>query len=290
MIRTRKLVLEGFLLTLMTAVTVAILTLIGYVGRASADTQASTDTVNVNDPMSAIAQIYEFMRSGKGTAAVGVALILVVWLLRNIPIARYKAWAQTTLGGYILVYGSALLTYVGTGLAAGSSFTAMMLLNAAGAALVASGGWEHLRDIITELLKAKPTIPPAAGAVVLLLTFGAVAAPLLTTTSTGCQAVKDAGQAIVDCTKADAVALEGVALDLFALVPDWSAIEQKAESEAVTHGEQIAGCALAKVVNQWMSSKSVKRTEDTWAAHDALEHYRAKMVGGATFHTAQGDL
>lgn len=288
-VKLRSIAKEAFILLMLTGIMCAILAFIGYVGRASADTGSAA--LSPDDPVSALGQLYDFMRTGKGTAAVGVALILVVWLLRNLPVQKWKDLVGTPTGGYILVYGTALLTYVGTGLASGNALTAMMLLNAAGAALVASGGWEHLRDVVTALMsKTPPKVPPAVGAALVVLVVGALVTAGIGVGTTGCQAAKDAGQAVIDCTKADTAQIEALVLSFAPLLtassPDWAMVEVKAEAA----GETIGGCALAKVVQEYMTSKTVKTTATTWSAHDALEKFRSKVAGGATFHTTQGDL
>jgi len=88
------------------------------------------------------------MRSAQYLPAVGVAMMLVVWALRAGLAAWFSPWFAGAIGGYVVAYATASLSYAGVALAAhqGPSF------GLAGAALAAgwaaSGGWEHFRDFV----------------------------------------------------------------------------------------------------------------------------------------------
>jgi len=280
--KTKKMFIHAGLLALASAAFALLLWLIGYVGRAHAATG-----LNPDDPVGALTALYTFIRTGAGTAAVGCGMVALVWALRNLPFDAWKKWSTTPLGGYVLAYGTALLTYVGTALGSGNPFTASMLLNALGAALLAAGGWEHLRDILTAV---KKTPPPMAGAAIVLLLFSC----------SGCPGVTDSKPAadVIDCTKADEAKLEQLALQLGctwvggsisacdSFKADWGTVEAAAEAAGV----EIGGCVLASIVQQYLAKPQAKPVDQTWLAHDALEHFRTVKAKGATFHTAQGDL
>lgn len=97
------------------------------------------------------------------------------------------------------------------------------------------------------------------------------------------------GQAIIDCTGLDKTTLEAEGAALLSLVPDWQGIEQRAVADAERIGFKAAGCALAEVTQMFLS-KPQGKADETWSARDALERYRQAHLGGATLHTADGDL
>jgi hypothetical protein len=111
----------------------------------------------------------------------------------------------------------------------------------------------------------------------------------------GCSSCKDVatsrpGSAVIDCTIADASALGELAHAFAPLLagerPDWSAISSLAKSA----GAQIGGCALAELVQSYLTERRAVPLEAGHAARDALESFRASVAGGATFHTVGGDL
>lgn len=82
---------------------------------------------------------------------------------------------------------------------------------------------------------------------------------------------------IVECAQGDQDLVRDFAAELLPLLnldaPDWRAIE----SAAVAHGVQIGGCALAELVNAWLSRP--RATPQTQAAADALENVRRAFGG-----------
>lgn len=110
---------------------------------------ASSGDVTPSDPTSLIQQAYEFMRTGRGTAAVGVFSMLVVWGIRA-GLLKNVAFFQTMLGGYLLGFTVPTLQYLGGALVSENSITFSLFVNAIGAGFVAAGGWEALRDVITK--------------------------------------------------------------------------------------------------------------------------------------------
>lgn len=102
------------------------------------------------DPLSMFAQFYNFITTGHGTMAVGVALTLVVWAIRAGLGAKWAFW-KTPLGGYLLGFSLPAITYLGTALEAGQSISLALIGNVLGAGWVAAGGWEHLRDLLGKI-------------------------------------------------------------------------------------------------------------------------------------------
>lgn len=137
-------------------------------------------------------------------------------------------------------------------------------------------------------LKKKDVIPPAT---MLAMAFGITAAwhGLNACSILSSKPIAD----IVDCTKQDQSAIEGGLAGLLPLLTggsvDWGTIESRAEALGAT----IGGCVLSDIVQQYMTRKTATQAEvdGNWLAKDALEHFRSKMVKGATFHTKKyGDL
>ena len=96
---------------------------------------------------------------------------------------------------------------------------------------------------------------------------------------------------IIDCAKLEGPAFTAELAKLSALVPDWTAIYQTAIADVAGIGYQVAGCVIADLAQQYLTTKGATATiEETWSAHDALEHFRATQAHGATFRTKAGDL
>lgn len=98
------------------------------------------------------------------------------------------------------------------------------------------------------------------------------------------------GQAVIDCVAADRNQLDQLAGELSPLVsgdkPDWSAVYDRAKHA----GKVIGGCVLAELVQQYLGGKKAVSNDESWAARNALEDFRKKEAGGATFRTKVGDL
>ena len=116
-----------------------------------------------------------------------------------------------------------------------------------------------------------------------------------------------ATQVIVDCTKENQADIERLVLEFRPLLqlesPDWSAVI----AAAVASGRNIGGCALAKLVDQYLGglwavnvapsapasvSKAVEsgtRTARDELARAQFERYRQEFAGGAIFRTEAGD-
>jgi len=107
-----------------------------------------------------------------------------------------------------------------------------------------------------------------------------------------CGPVKTAGNAVIDCVAADRTKIDALIVDLATKTKpdgtrDWAAIE----SEAITAGIEVGGCALAEFVQSYLRpSQGVKAPSDGLAARQTLEHFRTSQAGGATFKTKSGAL
>lgn len=180
------------------------------------------------------------------------------------------------------------------------------------------GGFIPATGVPTTVADPKPAAPPLAvvpppgssgAALLVVLLLGALAAPL-----TGCTkaqagaAATSAEHAIVNCT-GDAIGTTP-ALDLATLIAvasqvqeiktacttggafDWSC----AESAALAKGKTIGGCALAQLLGNPPATGKPATSSVAVApgqpdpGRAAFEDFRARAAGGATFHTATGDL
>jgi hypothetical protein len=147
--------------------------------------------------------------------------------------------------------------------------------------IVAGGGPGAV--IVHELMKLIPARPSAkvlpATLVVALVACGPGPGPLPVI-----------GQTIIDCTGANRTEIDALFLELSPLIglssPDWAAVYQRAKHA----GAAIGGCALAELVQMYLGGRKARATDDSWAAHDALERFRAEVAGGATFKTKAGNL
>ena len=154
-------------------------------------------TAPAGDPTSLFQQLFAFIQTGHGTAAVGVVLMLLVYGLRAGLATWVSPWFKTQTGGYVLGFGTATLAYFGAALLSLQSYHAISLslvINALGAGFLAAGGWEALRDILTKIGK-----PPTSAtlAAIVLCTFVALAG-----SGCGAQAQKMTGS-FATCAKAD---------------------------------------------------------------------------------------
>jgi hypothetical protein len=234
--------------------------------------------------------ITRFIASGKYIAAIGAGLVVFVGVLRTLLAMRW-AWFRGKLGGYVLGFGSATLLYLGSAFQADVAISAELVIASLGAGWAASGGWEMARDILTgfRASKHKRAAKRAASATpaALLIIVATVASVSLT--SCGIWGTKP-GKAVIDCVSADRNQLDALAGELSPIVfgekPDWSAIYERAKHA----GKVIGGCVLSELVQQYLGGKKAVPTDESWKARNALEDFRKKEAGGATFHTKLGDL
>jgi len=88
------------------------------------------------------------------------------------------------------------------------------------------------------------------------------------------------------CAAADPV-VETTVVDLTKTVASgWDAVYAKAKAA----GARIGGCALALVVQAFMSNRSAPPTvSDGWSAATTMDRFRRDVAGGATFHVEHED-
>lgn len=119
----------------------------------AAPTVPPVAVLDPENPTGVAGTIYSFVREGKYLPAVGAFLVLVVWFLRSYVLG-WVAWFKTTLGGYVMTFGTSMLLYFGSALAASVAFSIGLLLKALGAGLAAAGGWEVIKDLLSAKRKA----------------------------------------------------------------------------------------------------------------------------------------
>lgn len=101
------------------------------------------------NPTGVAGTFYNFVKAGEALPAIGAALILLVWFLRTYVLG-WVAWFKTKLGGYAMTFGTSVLLYFGSALAAAAAFSFALLLKALGAGLAAAGGWEVVKDLFSK--------------------------------------------------------------------------------------------------------------------------------------------
>lgn len=281
----RKIVAPAGLVMIGAILVALFLTMFLFLGRAF----AGTTSVPL-DPVSLADQFYDFIRSGRGTAAVGVGAMLVVWLLRSV-IGRYVGWFKTMLGGYVLGFTVAALEYVGAAIAVDAQLTLSLALNALGAAFVASGGWEALRDLITKTKKPVTTTITTV-ALVGALVIGSGCGPAGPLGPVG----PVIGSAVVDCVSADRTKIDSLLGEFKPLLTEgrveWSAVYQRAKQA----GKSIGGCFLGELVNFYLGGIRLASTGEppthdaTWEARRVFEKFRTEELNGATLKTSSGNL
>lgn len=248
---------------------------IGYIGRA----HASTGQEAVADPIALIQQIVDFARTGHGTMAVGAGLTLVVWILRS-GLLKKVSWFSTTLGGWTLGLSTAVIAYVSASLLAGQGVTVGLIVNALLAGLAAAGGWEAVKDVASSGSSTKKI-----ASVSLLLCV------MLVATLPGCGGsvktdAKEVVTDVVDCTKGDLAALEGLVPSILPLLtgdkPDWKTIEAQLE----TAGARVASCVLANLIQR--HADSTKRGV-SFEASQAMVVLKARL-GVRVVKTRSGEM
>lgn len=101
------------------------------------------------DPAGFFSFLLEKLQAGEWIMAFGGALVGVVWVLRTL-LAPRVAWFKTRLGGWALNFGTAGVLAIGTAMmAAGpAAISISLMMSAFSAALLASGGWAAVSDLI----------------------------------------------------------------------------------------------------------------------------------------------
>lgn len=261
------------LLTLGITAVVMAMTILGVISRANADVGGLPA-----DPTGLFLQVYTFIKNGEHLPAVGAALVLFVWGLRwahtRIPWFGIGDFFKTKLGGYVLGFGTAMLLYLGTALAADQPWTFGLLMQALGTGFAASGKWEGLMDVLKgKNDPGRPTAVARAG------TIGVLLLMLLSPTLTGCvrgkQEVKKAGITVLDCTVAELRDLEGLVPSLLPLIgdsPDWDVISAQLDEA----GARVGTCVLASLIDRYLSSSRLATPTGSSEAFGALARMKAK--------------
>lgn len=123
-------------------------------GAASeASENASQDAAPAQPVKDQVGGLVKALKSGEWLAAVGFGLMLLVLLLRLVLVKLFKiAWFGSKPGGYVLGYGTALLTSLGAQLSTGS-WSISVITTALAAGLAATGGWSAAWDFVEWLRK-----------------------------------------------------------------------------------------------------------------------------------------
>lgn len=233
---------------LFAAIIVTLLSLLGYVGRAFA--QVTVTPTVYDDPVSMIIQAYDFMRTGKGTAAVGIVSMIVVWGLRSDYLLGRVAFFKTKLGGYLLGFAVPTIQYVAGALIAmedASAITFSLFVNAVGAGFLASGGWVALKDILT----SKSAVARTATTALLIAAVAGLATP-------GCgpnSPIPGVAHAVIDCAQEDGAALDDMRNKYLTQVltgqANWPLIKQDAKHL----GMNFTACLVGELVNSYLGSR-----------------------------------
>lgn len=296
-----------FLRPILTVLALA-LPIVGFVSLAHA-----ADASTAADPTSTIANLYSYITTGKGTAALGAALTLIVFVLRHYALGSWIPWFKTKVGGYVLNFGTPLLAYLATGLSSGAPFSVSLLINALGAGWVAAGAWEHLSDLLGigtssssgsgNTASQSGSTPPATPSIVKRVALAMLCSLLIVDTVSGCATVKKdvtaVGAAIVDCTKGNLADLVPMVVLFFPLIVGGTLDVAAVESAALKLGGDEGGCLLADLKDLLPSaSSSVGSAGQVSSATSnaplalkrepmSLDDYRAKAKTSAKYKTAR---
>lgn len=213
------------------------------------------------DPASLLEQLLSFATTGHGMAASGVAMSLVVWLLRSGFASKWAFW-KTKLGGYLLGYGVPMIAYLGLALVVPGAHVTLQLIGAAIAAGLAGAGAGRSIDHIVQSMSSSSGGGSATAKTAMRMAMLAGVALML---SSGCKAhcsdPKNAGSTeckvingIVDCTGVSSLStavdeLGPIAAGVLSAATgptgaiSWSAAEPQLLQLAWKYGT----CALAQV-------------------------------------------
>ena len=286
--KTKKTLLSAFMMVGGTLFLWLCLNACHYVGVARAQAMGA-GVPSAPDPTSTIV---DMLTSGQYLPAIGALLVAITGALRigavKIQWKGLGAFFGSQIGGYVLAYAVAMLTYLGTALEQSQHITLKLVLMGLTSALTAAGILDHWRDILGAVKK----VPPAAATLAVAL-FGVTVLGC----SPGCGSTTQdvinskPAQAVVDCVKENQALIEAGAAQCGLKAPDWSAVETCVVASAPSLGYKIGGCIMGKLVTDYLTKKSTALdAPQSHEASNALEDYRAKYLSGATIHTAQGDL
>lgn len=107
----------------------------------------------------------------------------------------------------------------------------------------------------------------------------------------GCGAARNPGNVVIDCLAADRAKIDTLIADLATRTRsdgtrDWNAIE----TDAVSAGVAIGGCALAEFIESLLHPSHVEASSDDTQARQTFEHFRSTQAPNATFKTRLGTL
>lgn len=92
------------------------------------------------------------------------------------------------------------------------------------------------------------------------------------------------GGAVVDCLGSNRPQIDAVLNELKTLFTQgrvqWSVVYERAKAA----GKDVGGCVIAELVQYYLGGFAGPMDNgDAWAAHEALEKFRAEEAGGASF-------
>lgn len=254
-------------------------------------TIALAATGQADDPISLILRFHEYIRTGRGTMAIGVSSIFFVWILRNV-LGRWMPWFKTQAGGWTLSFLVAGLNYFGSGVLADQPLELALILNAVGAAFVSSGGWEGFSDMIKSFKKS--TIVAASSVGILLAILPGCAGQVK-------EVVTAVGPAIVDCTTANRDKIDALLTEFKPILlegsVDWSSVYSRAKDA----GKAIGGCFMGELLQAYLKIEPVEpqirsllpqsNAEDQKIeARAYFELYRKNELDGAQLKTSDGSI
>lgn len=113
-------------------------------------------------------------------------------------------------------------------------------------------------------------------------------AAVLALAVSACGPVPDVKDVIVECAQTDQDALADLSVELLPLLnldaPNWVQLEKV----AIAHGLEIGGCALSRLLNDWLSRP--RATPDTIKAHETLERVRKHFGANVSWRVAGAAL
>lgn len=148
-----------------------------------------------------------------------------------------------------------------------------------------------LLTAVSLTINPKPAALSAAKAATLALAvlgIGLAGAGLAMTSA--CGAAQSGAIAVIDCTVADGPKIGALAAEFFGKITGGTETWAQIETDAKAAGKTIGGCALAETVQKVMTAAPTQATPTAGVAGATLESFRKDYAGGATFHTAHGDL
>jgi len=102
-------------------------------------------------------EVWAKYKSREWLPLVGGMLLMLVFVFRKFA-SKISKFFDTKKGGYIVNFSTAGGVTLGIALWAGEGFSMGLVWIAIGSAIVASGGYEHLRDFVGALFAGKPAL------------------------------------------------------------------------------------------------------------------------------------